>query len=129
MCDPKSHRRCINKGILWRNNKNLGVIPPNSGIIAGACHNSCLYACQSWQSRCQTFILPSTYLFQASCPISLYLHMFSYIPGANNSMHPPARFHSVDLLGKNNGLPLISTLALGSAIHFNLCVENPNRCK
>ena len=30
MCDPKSHRRCINKGILSRNNKNSGVIPPDS---------------------------------------------------------------------------------------------------
>ena len=29
MCDPKCHRRCINKGILWRNNKNSGVIPPD----------------------------------------------------------------------------------------------------
>ena len=34
MCDPKSHIRSINKGILWRNNKNLRVISPNSGIRA-----------------------------------------------------------------------------------------------
>ena len=31
MCDPKSHCKCINKGILWINNNNSGVIPP--GII------------------------------------------------------------------------------------------------
>ena len=66
---------------------NSRVITPDSGIRAGDYHNSCLYACQSWQSRCQTFILPSTYLFQASCPISLYLYAFSYSLGANNSVH------------------------------------------
>ena len=34
MCDPKSHHRCINKGILWRNNKNSGVIPPDSFVLS-----------------------------------------------------------------------------------------------
>ena len=34
MCDPKSHLRCINKGILWRNNMNSRVIPLDSGIRA-----------------------------------------------------------------------------------------------
>ena len=29
MCDPKSHHRCINKGILCRNNMNSGAIPPD----------------------------------------------------------------------------------------------------
>ena len=39
MCDPKCHRRCIDKGILWRNNKYSRVIPPDSGIRA-TYHNS-----------------------------------------------------------------------------------------
>ena len=45
MCDPKSHRRCINKGILWRNNMNSGVIPLDSGIrvIHNSCHNSWMH--------------------------------------------------------------------------------------
>ena len=34
MCDPKSHNRFINKGILLRNNMNSRVISPNSGIRA-----------------------------------------------------------------------------------------------
>ena len=36
MCDPKSHCKCINKGILWRNKNNSGVIPPDIGELCSS---------------------------------------------------------------------------------------------
>ena len=63
MCDPKSHLRCINKGILWRNNKNLGVIPPDSGIRAiPAITPTCMIFCPSCLPARPPFF-PLPYLF------------------------------------------------------------------
>ena len=87
MCDPKSHRRCINKGILWRNNKNSGVILPDSGIRAiPAITPACMIFCLGYLLDIPPFF-PLPYLFQAACPslVCLYVRFFS-IPVAHSEL-------------------------------------------
>ena len=95
MCDPKSHCKCINKGILWRNNKNSGFIPPDSGIRV--INNSCMYSLHS--AAICTLGFPQSVDCMHWCmrwllvPLVSLFVCFSFSLGANNSVRYAALLH------------------------------------
>ena len=50
MCDPKSHRRCINKGILWRKKKNRELFISTVVLEPPAITLAATF--QSWYAAC-----------------------------------------------------------------------------
>ena len=100
MCDPKSHRRCINKGILWRNNKNQELFI--STVVSEPPAITLAVAFQSWYAAaCQSiarvllhkFVYPllSPFCWSVTFCLMLLLHCCCTLSGYSAAHLPTNR--------------------------------------